>query len=219
MLKINLLPPEYREPDRMPVGVLLVIMLCTVLSVSSMCTVGWLYFIVLNEAESARDIAREEQDSLAPMARYADQLEKEKTEYMKRSQVIKEIETTRILWTKKLDQLMDVINNDGNREAHWVWLEELKINMAGRGANQPGAMNLKGFTVGDQIKPASQFNRDLRNHELFQEDFDTISNPTGETVEDDKKLPAMAIAFDWEMTLKNKTPKPPAKKPAAKPVK
>jgi len=204
MLKINLLPPEYRKSDGTPIGVLMIILLCTFLSVSSFCCVAWFYFSLLENAQNDMDIAKQEMDNLAPLAKYADNLEKEKTEYMKRSSVITDIETTRILWTKKLDQILDVINNNGDTTNHYVWLDELKINMNGRGKDT-GYMKMKGSSVGDQIKQVSSFNRDLRNHELFENDFEKISNPTGESVTDDKMNPSKSIQFDWELTLRDKS--------------
>ena len=133
MLKINLLPQEYRVVDRTPMGTFLMVVTCTVLTVSSLSLAAYLYFSYLKGAEAQRDIAKEEYENLAPMAKYADDLEKEKTEYIKRSQVIQEIETTRILWTRKLDQLAEVINNRGDIKRHWVWLKEFKMKMGGSG--------------------------------------------------------------------------------------
>jgi Tfp pilus assembly protein PilN len=174
---------------------------CTILAVSSMCVAAYLYFGFLKEAETARDIAKEQYDNLAPMAKYADDLEREKLEYMKRSDVIKEIETTRILWTKKLDQLMAVVNNNGDIDRHWVWLKELKIAMGGSRVN---GMNVKGFTVGDQYEQLSNFNEHLKQHELYHNDFISISNPTGSIVYDKKMNPTTAIEFAWDMQLSDK---------------
>jgi Tfp pilus assembly protein PilN len=133
------------------------------------------------------------------MAEYADQLDKEKQEYMKRSKVIKEIESARIMWTKKLDQLLHVINNKGDIEEHWVWLKDMKITTGGSRVN---GMSLKGFTVGDQYETLSNFNEDLKNHEMFKNDFVAISNPTGSIVTEKKMEPPTAIEFAWDLKLK-----------------
>ncbi|MBU0755018.1 MAG: hypothetical protein KJ645_07740 [Planctomycetes bacterium] len=199
MLKINLLPQDYREAERKPLGSYLLMTLCTILAVSSLGCAAYMYFGFLKEAEMARDIAKEKYDSLAPMAKYADDLTTEKQEYMKRSKVIKEIEHARILWTKKLDQLLDVINNQGDIEEHWVWLKDLKIQMGSD--SRMNGMGLKGYAAGDQYEQLSVFNEELKKHELFQEDFVAISNPTGTIVHNKKTNPGDAIEFSWELDI------------------
>lgn len=199
MLRINLLPQDYREAERKPLGAYLVMALCTVLAVSSIGTTAYMYFAFLKAAETAKEIAKEKYENLAPMAEYADQLDKEKQEYMKRSKVIKEIESARIMWTKKLDQMLDVVNNKGDIEEHWVWLKDMKITTGGSRVN---GMSIKGFTVGDQYETLSNFNEDLKNHEMFKKDFVAISNPTGSIVTEKKMEPPTAIEFAWDLKLK-----------------
>jgi len=198
MLKINLLPQDYRQAERKPIGAYLTMVVCTILAMSSVALAGYFYFGLLGDAEAARNIAKEQHDNLAPMAKHADDLDREKQEYIKRSSVIKDIETMRILWTKKLDQLLAVINNKGDVESHWVWLKDLKIAMGG---SRTSGMSLKGCTVGDQYETLSNFNEDLKNHELFQGDFSAISNPVGSIVFDKNVEPACAIEFSWELQL------------------
>lgn len=198
MLRVNLLPKEYREPEKTPMGALLMVTVCTLLSVSSLCCVAYMYFGVLKNAEAARDIAKEAYENIAPMAKYADDLDAEKKEYMKRSEVIKDIETTRILWTKKIDQLLKIINNKGDRERHWAWLEDMQIHMGD--SPNPG-LKLKGYVGGDQFEQLSNFNRDLKTNKIFFEVFESISNPTGKTDWDDKKIPIASIGFDWKLEL------------------
>jgi Tfp pilus assembly protein PilN len=214
MLRINLLPDEFKSPEKTSLSTLLSLTVCTFLSVSALCCVAYLYFGVLKSAEMKRDIAKEEYENLAPMAKYADDLDTEKRDYMKRSQAIKEIEHTRIMWTKKIDQLLQVINNHGMIDRHWAWLKELRVKM-GAQSRDPG-MEIKGFVAGDQYERLSNFNEDLKNHPLYQ-DFCAISNPTGSITFEKKMIPPAAIEFDWELKLIDKTaqakpaiPRPPA---------
>jgi Tfp pilus assembly protein PilN len=202
MLKINLLPNEYKQAEKTPAGSYLIVAACTFLAVSSVCCVAFLYFGVLKSAETMRDIAKEQYENLLPMAKYADDLDAEKKEYIKRSEVIKDIERTRILWTKKIDQLMEVINNQGDTKRHWVWLKDLKVRMTG--TRDPG-LELKGFEVGDQYEQLSSFNEDLKNHDLFKDDFYAISNPTGAITLNDDMIPCSAIEFSWTLKLKDKS--------------
>ena len=136
MLKINLLPQEYKTAERTSFGMLLLLMLCTLLSVGSICFAAYLYLGVLNSAESRRNIAQEEFENLSPMAKYADDLLAEKREYMKRSEAIAQIENTRILWTKKIDQLCYVINNEGDTARNVRTAEFLKPEKRSEGLGQ-----------------------------------------------------------------------------------
>jgi Tfp pilus assembly protein PilN len=214
MLRINLLPNEFRQAERTPLGTFMLLVACTILSVSALCCTAFMYFGILKEAETKRDIAQEEHENLAPMAKYADDLEAEQREYKKRSEVIKEIETTRILWTRKLDQFLDVINSKDNLNRHWVWLSEMKVRMTG--SKEPG-VELKGFAAGDQYEQLSNFNEDLKNHELYPDDFVAISNPTGSIVVNEKMNPAYAIEFDWTLRLDDKVAGTASNKPKPKP--
>ena len=213
MLKINLLPAEFKSTEHASLSALMMLMLCTFLSVSSICCVAYLYFGILKNAEMNRDIAKEEYENLAPMAKYADDLDTEKKEYMKRSLAIKDIETTRIIWTKKIDQLLQVINNHGRIDRHWVWLKDFRVKM-GAQSREPG-MELKGYVAHDQYEHLSNFNEDLKNHPLFQ-DFCAISNPTGSITYEKKMLPPASIEFDWELKLVDKTAQTEGSKPSAK---
>jgi len=201
MLKVNLLPDEFKVAERASMGAVLLVAFCTIMSVSSLSLVSYLYFSVLNSAEAERNIVKEELDNLAPMAKYADDLDQEKKEYRKRSEVIHDIETTRILWTKKINQLLDVVHNKGDTERHWAWLKEMKVSM---GSPRDPGVTLKGSVARDQFDQLSKFNEDLKNHDLYKEDFIAISNPTGSIGCEKKMDPSSAIEFSWEMKLKSK---------------
>jgi Tfp pilus assembly protein PilN len=196
-----------RQAERKPLGSYMMMTFCTILAVSALCCTAYLYFSVLKEAETNRNIAKEQFENLAPMAKYADDLDKEKKEYTKRSQVIEEIENARILWTRKIDQLLDVVNNGGNTEHHWVWLKDLKIRT---GSQRGDSMDLKGYCAGDQFEQLSNFNDHIKKHALFENDFASISNPTGSIAYEKKMKPASAIEFSWEMKLKEKKTAPVA---------
>jgi len=201
MLKINLLPQEYREFERRTAGTYLMVAAGTVLSVSSLCIVAYLYFVILAGAETERNIVKEEFENLKPMAEYASDLEAEKAEFMQRKNIIRDIEATRIHWTRKLDQLCQVVSNRMNPERHCVWLKEMHARM--NDSRQKG-IDLKGYLSGDQYEQLSNFNEDLKNHDLFVDDFDSITNPTGTTVIDDKMCPPEAIEYAWTLNLRYK---------------
>lgn len=204
MLTINLLPEEYRAPEGVSLGMLAMLVGCTLLAVSSLCVAAFLYFSVLQEAESRRDIAREEYETLAPMAKYADDLEAEKREYMKRDEAIRRIESTRVLWTRKIEALCRVVNSDGRKDRHWAWLYELKVNM-GENTREAG-MDLRGAVAGGQFDQLSNFNEDLKKRPLF-EGFREISYPTGSIVYDKDRIPHESIKFDWKMKLEDMSPR------------
>ena len=204
MLRINLLPQEYRAPEGVSLGMLAMLVGCTLLSVSSICVAAFLYFSVLRDAESRRNIAMEEYENLAPMAKYADDLEAEKRDYMKRDEAIKRIESTRILWTRKIDQLCRVVNDKGHKDRHWAWLKELKMKM-GEDVRDAG-IELKGYVAGDQYDHLSNFNEDLKDSPLF-DGFRSISNPTGSITYEKERIPHEAIEFDWKLMLETKDSK------------
>src|SRR5262249_59372853 len=73
-------------------------------------------------------IAQEQLDGLMPRAKYADLLAKEKSELDKRNKTIGEIAASRIVWTRKLDRLSEVVNKDVTTARHKVWLTSADID-------------------------------------------------------------------------------------------
>ena len=127
-------------------------------------------------------------------------LAKEAEEYKKRRSTIENIGKSRMLWSRKLDELADIINDQGSTKRHLVWL--INTRTLARTKGSPGGLYMKGFSGGSEIHRLSDFHLDTKNSPFF-EDFRTIDNPEGKVVRfKDERVPKDAWEFDFNLRLK-----------------
>jgi hypothetical protein len=69
------------------------------------------------EIESEAALLQTDMDGLTPQVNYHRSLESEAKQYKTREDTLASITTSRISWTKKLDELIDVVNRGGNGSA------------------------------------------------------------------------------------------------------
>lgn len=158
MIRINLLPVEMRRGNRLAAKVL-VAAFASALAVSA--SVGWfgiVWFGDLAEAEQtlasveARLAAKQQQVS------YFDQLQKNRTDYAQRVQTIQDIGKSRRLWSKFLDELIDVVNNNGDEERHLAWFDSMAVKTDKKGGAN---VSLPGQVQGIDKSRLSSFHEDL----------------------------------------------------------
>ncbi len=217
MIQINLLPDEMRRSTRSSPRTLLILFVASLLSFGGVGTAAVLWFSVRADRQARVDIAQEQLDNMTPRAKYADSLEKEKSEYEKRNKTIREIAASRIVWTRKLDRLSEVVSRDTTQQRHRVWLESLEVDAKSETAN-PG-VKLKGFNSGDEIEGVSNFHEDLKTDPVFSEGFVALTPPDWKVDDPDENVePAKKTEFKFEIKLppKEKKKAPVAKKPAPK---
>jgi Tfp pilus assembly protein PilN len=140
MIEINLLPPEFRVPDRTPIGMFLAIIV-------GICVVGGIGVYELNlsseltqkerlngELTTKREQAKAEKEKV-------DKLRVELTKAKKRQGAIVEISQSKILWSQKLTQFGQIMAQYPN-----VWINRLSFNPGGQGG---GTLSLGFFLAGD----------------------------------------------------------------------
>ncbi len=202
MIRVNLLPPEYRQLERTPVG-RLVALLVGVLAVGSSAGY-WLYFHMgpLQFWEEKRVQLTKEYEIVEKQMIRSKALQAEYNEYRKRRDQIELIGSTRVLWSQKLDELADIIHNGGSKTDHNAWLNNLSAQ-APRSAATGGTLNISGFSGGAGYDRLSNFNKALRVDESFFEDFTNLDPPRGQkTPFKDDLEPASGWKFSWTMGLK-----------------
>ncbi len=206
MIRFNLLPEGYSKSDRTPLPKFAVILTSVAVVASSLALFGYVHFGVLRKAVTERETARSARVALDTDAAYASALEREKAEYRKRSDTIQSIGHSRILWTKKLDQFLDVVNNGGDRERHFIWLKNIDVKPGTANSQSSdrdgGTLTMKGFSGGQHLQRLSDFHADLKRPPFF-DDFCEIDDPAGKVVEFDGEYePRAAWEFELKMRLK-----------------
>ena len=234
MIRINLLPEEYRKQARTPVKLLLGLLLAVI--VNAGLASWWAFQAFGLQAELASETAslQTELDGLQPQVTYYNSLDGESKQYKSRESTLAAITSTRISWTKKLDELIDIVNRGGNGQRHLVWFDDLQVAQSSDPkAKSPGTLKASGHSGSDKFAQVANFLEDLESS-TFISDFQPPSPPEGtQTLVDETLIPSVAWSFPLALTLKTaeergvkgaadkaKTAKPAAKnaKPDAKPA-
>ncbi|MCY2960301.1 MAG: hypothetical protein NTY35_09065 [Planctomycetota bacterium] len=227
MIRINLLPEEYRKKARTPIK--LVLALAAVVTVNAGMATWWAWQRIGIQAEIESEAAslQTEMDGLNPQVTYHQSLESEAKQYKTREEALASITTSRISWTKKLDELIDVVNRGQNGQRHLVWLDDLQVSQTtDPKAKVPGTVRASGHSGSDKFAQVANFLEDLEGS-TFIADFQPPAPPEGsQTNVDETLMPPVAWSFPLSLTLKSTEErlgkvtkdgkKPSAKKPAPK---
>lgn len=214
MIRIDLLPPELRGSERTAPGMFLGMIGLVVFGCLAAVGVAYAWFGVVGGARGDVQIAQDQLDGKKPRADYSDRLEAEKQEYSARLDHIRTFSQSRVLWTKKIDQLWSLVDTPPEAGRHTIWFDQVAMDMSS--ARSP-ALVLKGSSESGKFDKLSAFHGDLKSGD-FIKDFDGISNPTGEVKTDEDFIPAEACEFEFTLQLKDRSDgkKDAKKKPAAK---
>jgi Tfp pilus assembly protein PilN len=205
MIRVNLLPPEYRKVERTPILRFVTIICGVVLSTSALGVFLYVHFAMLVKVVSEREKREETYLTKKVVADRSVALDHEAREYRRRQQTIEEIAKSRKLWSRKLDQFCDIVHNKGDVKRHLVWLTDMKTLAPAKGAG--GGFYIRGFSGGSEISRLSDFHLDLKNSDFF-EGFTSIDNPEGSVVRfDDGLAPESAWEFDFNLRMAAEAPK------------
>lgn len=191
MIKINLLPKGLQQAARTPVKLFVTFIAGVATSLIVACVFGYLWFnaVVLDERV---DRKREEVEHLRANAAEVDSLLDDIEDYKERERAIISIKTNRILWSRKLDELIQTTPG-------YIWIIRLQMNELDpseykweKGKEQIGGyLKLKCFSSGNQVSRMTNFRQRLKNvdefylkfldekvkPENFYSDFINISHP------------------------------------------
>jgi Tfp pilus assembly protein PilN len=218
MIRINLLPEEQRRKARTSLKVLGLFAAGATVNGLLLAWYGWLAFGVAAEIEGERAVLQTEMDGISPQVEYHKSLDGEKKRFAGREEALAKITKTRILWTKKLDQLITVVNSGGDGKRHLIWLDDLVVvqNSDSKAAKSAGSLKAQGHSGSALFEHVANFLEDLERSP-FLEDFLPPSPPEGTQSQQDPDLvPAVVWNFPLKLELKSKEPPKPdaAKKPA-----
>ncbi len=225
MIHINLLPNDMRKSEGLPLRRIGALALGASVVSASLMLLLTVHFGLMQTARGQHGHAEQRLAGLTPDVKYADALSKEKAEYKRRSETIQTISDSRVLWTKKVDQLFDVIDFGEKADRHFVWLNDLKVSAprssAGKRKEQSGGeLEIRGFSATEDLQKYSDFHEDLKKSAFF-EDFSDINDPAGKVMSFQEDVhPQKAWDFNLKMTLlaaeeRAKQAKTAAEKPKA----
>lgn len=203
MIRINLLPEEFRKKSRTPFKLLAAISALVAVNACLASWWGWTVFGIHAKVESERVTLQLEMDGLSPQVTYYHSLETESKQYKSREKTLGAITADRISWTRKLDELIDVANAGGDGSRHLVWLDDLTVAQSNdANTKNYGSVRAAGHSGSDKFAQVANFLEDLEGS-AFIDDFEKPSPPEGtQTLIDETLVPPVAWAFPLALSLK-----------------
>lgn len=206
MIEINLLPPEYRKAESTPIGRFIAIVAGAVVVTSTLIAYGYVHY---SKLAGVRDVRKETEQEFANKQKQADvskALQQEINAYESRRKAITQVARKRILQSRKLDELLDILQNGGDRVTYNVWLKNLTVKpgrQARRGQETSGGtVSFAGWSESTEFSKVTNLRNALKEDAYF-EDFKSISSPNfKEKKWDDGLQPSEAGAFSYSLVLK-----------------
>jgi len=206
MILINLLPEEYRAQARTPFKVFAAVALIVAVDASLIAWWAWLAFGLSAEVESERVVRRDTMDSLQGQVEYHKALERESRQYESREATLAEITQNRVSWTRKVDELVDVINLGGGGQKYLIWLDDLTVTQKIDDRKGTfGSLKAAGHSGSGKFAQVANFLEDLENPEVsrFIDDFNSPAPPEGNQSKRDETLsPSEYWDFRLDVTLR-----------------
>lgn len=203
MILINLLPDEYRQKRRTPVKLMLAVAGAVAVNGSLAAYLAWTAFGVAAEVKSELIVLQDQRASLDPQVAYHKDLEKESASFEQREEMLKAITVKRVPWTKKIDELIDVINAGGDGEKYLVWLDDLSIDQKENTRNKSyGTFKATAHSGSSSFGHIANFLDDIERS-TFCEDFQKPAPPEGsQTSKDEGLVPTEVFNFELQLGLK-----------------
>ena len=171
MIQINLLPRELQKAAKTPVMLFGIVVGGLALTLIAVCLYCYLWFnvVVLQERVEGK---RDEVASLQQGAAQVDSLLEDIADYKEREKAIINIKTNRILWSKKLDELIQLTPG-------FIWIIKLDMReydpreyKAELGPNQPGGyLRLACYSLGSEVDRMTTFRERLKGSGEFYVNF------------------------------------------------
>jgi Tfp pilus assembly protein PilN len=204
MIHVNLLPEEYRRKARTPIKVTLAVAAAAGVNAMLVAWYAWLALGVMAEVDSERDVLQTELDGLKPQLAYHKSLGDEQKSFAAREVTLAAITLSRINWTKKLDELVTVINSGGEGERHYIWLDDLNVTQTSDPRSKSaGSVRAAGHSGSDNFSQIANFLEDLEKSP-FIEAFEPPAAPEGsQSNKDEELIPPVVWSFPMQLNLKS----------------
>jgi Tfp pilus assembly protein PilN len=223
MIHVNLLPVEQRRGNRLPLRVLGAGAGATLVAAGA---IGWfavVWLVDLGGAEQRLAALEQQLAAREPKLAYHAQLEQNRKDYQERVQTIQSIAQSRRLWSKFCDELIDVVNNNGNTDRHLTWFGGITMKSDPKGST----VNLMSAAVQDDDTSKVANLHDDFDAAPFAADVVSRSEPTWKLELNKARTPAASLVFPLTIQLRpmapaaaDKTkPKSATTAPAAQPQK
>jgi hypothetical protein len=113
-----------------------------------------------------------------------------------------------MLWTKKVDELIDVVNYGDDGLRHYVWFDDLNVQQTAgdKRTNSYGELRAAGHSGSPQWDQVAVFLGDIADPEVseFIKDFTMPAWPEGtQSSKDDELIPSEVWAFPLQVGIRS----------------
>jgi Tfp pilus assembly protein PilN len=206
MIRVNLLPQEYRKSEATPLKQFFATVGAVVLAALAATVWAFIYFgslePMIKERDDLKQRIADQKAGLDRVKKLDTRVKELKAQYNK----IDEVAKNRVVWSRKIDELWEVVVNPKQPNRYEVWLKGLACSLAAGGAKAPvgGSIQFTGVSSGAQVSRMADFHEDLASSECFK-DFQKITPPFGlrEELPGDNRDPKEGWSFNFTMSLKS----------------
>jgi hypothetical protein len=207
MIRINLLPEEYRRRARTPIRLMVAVSLAVAVNSSLLAYWGWMTFGVAAEIRTEHNVLQLEMDGLTPQVNYHNALNDEMKFHASRETTLAEININRVLWTQKFDELVDLVNLGGDGVRHYIWFDDLTVKQeAGGRNNNYGSLKAGGHSGSPKWDQVANFLEDVEDKSIssFIDTFSPPASPEGtQNPKDEDLVPSEVWSFPLSLNLKS----------------
>ncbi len=202
MILINLLPEAYREKSKTPVKYMAGVAASVSICGSLLAFWAWTAFGVAAEVRSQLTVLSDTKAGLEPQVNYHRELEAESKIFQAREQLLDRITSSRVGWTRKLDELIELVNRQGE-ENYLVWFKDLEAQVQDNARSKVyGRLKAEGHTA-ESLSHVANFLEDVSQSKL-RDVFGPPHAPEGSASETDEGLvPAKIWTFPLHLDLKS----------------
>lgn len=204
MILINLLPEEYRPQPGITPKKAAFLAAGALVNASLLAWWGWLAIGVSAKVESELTQLDERMASLRPQVDFHRGLEAEHRQYQSRGNTLNEITSERISWTRKMDEMVDLIDRGSEASHYLIWLGNLNVTqMSDPKRKQFGTFRADGYSGSGNFANLANFLQDLEES-TFASGFFPPAPPEGSQSKVDEELvPSEVWSFPVELALKS----------------
>jgi Tfp pilus assembly protein PilN len=202
MILINLLPDGYRERNKTPIKFMVAVSSAVALNGTLLAFWAWTAFGVAAEMKSELAVLQDTKAGLEPQVAYHQELKKESGIFEAREKLLHRITSTRVNWTRKLDELVGLVNS-GGEEKYLVWFDDLNVEVQENTRSKAfGRLKAEGHTA-ESFTHVANFLEDVAESK-FSDVFGPPRAPEGSASETDEGLvPSKIWTFPLELDLKS----------------
>jgi len=202
MIRVNLLPQEYRKAESTPLKQFFSLIGAVVLVAVAAVAWLWVRYGMLEKAETERNDEKQKVANQAPQLKQVSDLEAWVAEYRGQYEKIDQVAQNRLVLSRKLDELWEVVVNPVQTGRYEVWLQSLSFALAPT-AKTGGAVQFAGTSAGPKFNRLSDFHEDLKKSDFYR-DFADITYPSGnkQDLPGKNREPKEGWTFNFTTSLK-----------------